>query len=90
MIRGSRGDSVSNETEEVYGDDEDPIPLKDRADVRRYLAKCLRRIAKGTLNTSQGHCLVIGLGTLAKIMIEDESTDIAKRLKVVEERQAAH
>lgn len=81
---------MTDKTKEIYADDEDPIPLNDRADVRRYLAKCLRRIAKGTITTSQGHCLVIGLGTLAKMMIEDEEVDVVKRLKAIEERQAAH
>lgn len=81
---------MSAEAEEKYDVDEEPIPLKDRADVRRYLAKCLRRIAKGSLSTSQGHCLVIGLGTLAKIMVEDEETDVIRRVKAIEERQAAH
>lgn len=78
------------EPKEVFGDDEDPIPLANRADVRRALAKCLRRVSRGTYTQAIGHCLVIGYATLAKIMVEDEATDVVRRLNVIEERQAAH
>lgn len=79
---------ADEEREEVYGPDEDPIPLRDRADVRRYLAKVLRRIAKGTLSTQQGHCLTIGLATLGKLMVEDDAVEVVKRLREIEKRQA--
>lgn len=81
---------MSGEPEEVFGDDESPTPLATRADVRRALAKHLRRLQKGTVPHDLGQVLITGYATIAKLMVEDEVTDVARRLKRIEERAAAH
>jgi hypothetical protein len=78
------------ESREVYEVGEAHIPLATRSDVRRALAKNLRRLWAGTIEPSQGHSITIGLAALGKMMVEDETTDIARRLTAVEERRAAH
>lgn len=81
---------MSDEAEEVYEDGEAHIPLRNRADVRRALAKNLRRLWAGTVDPSVGHSITIGLAALAKLMVDDEASEVVRRLKAIEERQAAH
>ena len=81
---------MSDEAQEAYGDDESPTPLRTRLDVRLALAKHLRRIQKGSVNHAVGQVLITGYATLAKLMTEDESSDVIRRIEAVEERQAAH
>lgn len=77
-------------TEESYEVGEAHIPLSTRAEVRQALAKNLRRLWAGTIEPSQGHSITIGLAALGKMMVEDEQTDVTRRLRAIEERQAAH
>lgn len=77
-----------SEPQEVFDASESPIPLSSRADVRRALAKVLRQIHKGSMEVKVGHCLVIGLGTLAKMMHEDDETELLRRLDALERRRA--
>lgn len=81
---------MSDETEEVYEVGEAHIPLSTRAEVRRALAKNLRRLWAGTIESGQGHSITIGLAAMAKMMVEDETAEVLKRLKAIEDRQAAH
>lgn len=81
---------MSSEAKEIYEVGEAHIPLATRADVRKALAKNLRRLWAGTIESSQGHSITIGLAAMAKMMVEDEQSDVLKRLEQIEERQAAH
>ena len=81
---------MSAEPVEVYEDGEHPIPLSTRGDVRKALAKNLRRLWRGTIEPSVGHSITIGLAALAKMMVEDEQVEVIQRLKAIEERHAAH
>lgn len=77
-----------SETPEVFDDSESPIPLKGRADVRRALAKVIRQIHRGTMAHNVGQVLIIGLGTLAKIMHEDDESDLIRRIEAIEHAKA--
>ncbi len=76
-------------TDETFDDSEAPIPLRTQGDVQRALAKALRQVAKGTLETARGHCLIIGYGTLAKMMRETVADEVLRRLEAIEAKQAA-
>lgn len=78
------------EQEETYGSDEAPTPLRTFADVRRALAKTLRRLERGSVETNVAAVLVNGYGSLAKMLREDLADDITKRVEAIEARQAAH
>ncbi len=74
---------------ETYDETESPIPLRTHGDVQRALAKALRQIHKGTLDLARGHALVIGFGTLARMMREGVSDDVTDRLDRIEAKQSA-
>lgn len=75
---------------ETYDENEAPIPLASTGDVQRALAKALRMVAKGSMDTARGHTLIIGYGTLAKMMRETLTDEVSRRLAALEERQGAH
>lgn len=63
---------------------ESPIPLETPADCERALARFLRQIHAGSLDTKKGHALVIGLGTLAKMMRARADDEALARLERLE------
>lgn len=73
---------------EVFDETESPIPLTTPADCERAMARLLRQIHKGTLDTKKGHCLVIGIGTLAKMLRESAEYDALERLDRLERKNA--
>jgi hypothetical protein len=79
---------MSDETAEVFGADEAPTPLATPTDVRRALAKTLRRIEKGTVSHHTGQVLINGYGSLAKMMRETIADDVLQRMQQLERRQA--
>lgn len=84
----SMSDSVL-ETPEVFDASETPTPLASRADVRRFLAKVIRQIHKGThLDYKVGQTVIMGLGVLAKIMTEDEESELLIRVEAIERARA--
>lgn len=78
---------MSDETAESFGADEAPTPLATPTDVRRALAKTLRRIEKGTVTHHVGQVLINGYGSLAKMMRETIADDVLQRLRELERRQ---
>lgn len=74
---------------ETFDETEAPIPLRTPGDVQRALAKTLRQVAKGTMDHTRGHCLIIGYGTLAKMMRETVADEVVRRLEAIEAKQAA-
>lgn len=68
---------------ETFGEDEAPIPLATLGDVQRALAKLIRQMRKGTVEPAHGHCCVIALGTLAKLMQDKRDSLWTKRAAVL-------
>lgn len=63
---------------------DDGIPLATTGDCERSLAKILRQVYKGTLDPKVGHSLIIGIGTLAKMMRETRTEQAIARLERLE------
>lgn len=80
---------ANKQTEESYGSDEAPTPLQTFADVRRAIARTLRRLEKGSIDRGDGQVLINGYGTLANLIREDVSDDIIERLERIEARVPA-
>lgn len=68
---------------ETFAEDEAPIPLATLGDVQRALAKIIRQTKKGTVDLPVAHCMVIALGTLAKLMQDQRDSLWTKRAKVM-------
>lgn len=73
---------------EVFDESESHIPLDTPADCERALARFIRQIHKGTLDSKVGHSLVIGLGTLAKMMRSRADDEALARLERLERERA--
>ncbi len=74
---------------ETFDETEAPIPLRTHGDVQRALAKVLRQIRKSSIDLPMAHALIIGFGTLAKMMREGVSDDLADRMDRLEAKQSA-
>lgn len=74
---------------ETFAEDEAPIPLATLGDVQRALARVIRQTKKGTVELATAHCMVIALGTLAKLMQDQRDSLWTKRAKKLwDEREA--
>ncbi len=74
---------------EIFAEDEAPIPLGTLGDVQRALAQIIRQAKKGTVELPVAHCMVIALGTLAKVMQDQRDSKWTKRAAVMwAEREA--
>lgn len=74
--------------EQIYAPDESPTPLETRADIRRALARHLRRLESRTMPHDLGQVMITGYATLAKLAVEDEKADAVLRLQQLERRMA--
>ncbi len=76
---------------EEFAPDEAHVALRTHGDVQRALARCLRRVEKGpkSMDLPRAHLLVIGYGTLAKMMREGIADDIEARLETLEAKTSA-
>lgn len=72
-----------------FDESESPIPLGTPAECERALAKFIRQVHKGTLDSKIGHSLIIGIGTLAKMMRERAADEAIARLERIEGRRGA-
>lgn len=72
---------------EVFDESESRIPLGTPADCERALAKFIRQIHKGTMDPKVGHSLIIGVGTLAKMMRESRAEGALDRLERLEAKR---
>jgi hypothetical protein len=69
---------------------ESPIRLETPADCERALAKFIKQIHKGSLDHKIGHSLIIGIGTLAKLMRERRDDEAMDKLAELERKRAPH
>lgn len=77
-------------TAEKFGPDEAPTPLATPRDVRRALARTLRRIEAGSLDHAKGQVLINGYGSLFKSMMELQDRVWLPRVKELwRERESA-
>ncbi len=73
---------------ETFDETESPIPLAGPSDCERALARFIRQIHKGHLDPKVGHSLIIGLGTLAKMMRARADDEALARLERMERERA--
>lgn len=78
---------MSNSSE-TFDETESPIRLGTPADCERALARFIRQVHKGSLDHKIGHSLIIGIGTLAKMMRERHEDEALERLNRLEKARA--
>ena len=73
---------------DLFAPSADPLP--SYADVQRAIVRTIRHISQGKCKPGKGQVMINALGTLAKVMRENQTDEILERLKRIEASQAAH